>query len=99
MPPQLVNWCDERMATPLGSTRFDDEVRDFSEKPLFSQDATDNPTFHDWHVVFFRYCDGASFASKAGYSNFQAILHELVVGGFGNAAKVVVSGCSAGALA
>lgn len=98
MPTQLVNWCEDRAATPLGSTRGDPEARYFGEKPLFSQDAAQNPMFHDWHVVFLRYCDGSSFSSRAGRGNFKAILHELVRAGLGRAAEVVVSGCSAGAL-
>merc|ERR1711865_140043 len=35
---------------------------------MFSQDENENPTMHDWNVVFLRYCDGSSFASRTGGS-------------------------------
>jgi len=99
-PRQLVELCEDRAKTPLGSTRGDDATRNFSEKPLFSTDPSLNPTFHDWNVVFFRYCDGSSFASSAGHANVQAVLRHLQQQlGFGRASQVVVSGCSAGAVA
>jgi len=98
-PALLVDACGERAGTLLGSTKSDTQTKDFGEKPLFSQDPRQNPAFHDWHVVFIRYCDGASFADKAGYANFAAILGQLLTEGFRDATDVVVSGCSAGALA
>lgn len=98
-PRSLVDRCGEREKTPLGSTLQDEEIKDFSEKSLFSQDALQNPAFHDWHVVLLRYCDGAAFASASGDAMFTAMLHDLLVNGLSEASDVVVSGCSAGAVA
>jgi len=103
-PPSLVDRCNTRSQTKLGSTREDPEEKDFDEKPLFSRDPIQNHVFHDWHIVFIRYCDGASFASAAGLANFQALLRNLLadegsVTAFREASAVVVSGCSAGAVA
>jgi len=99
-PPSLIDWCSDRATSELGSTRSDAATHDFSEKPLFSKDPFQNPMFHDWHVVFIRYCDGSSFSSRPGAAILQAILKHLTKHrGFSKAAEVVVSGCSAGAVA
>jgi len=98
-PPTLVDRCGQRSADSLGSTRSDHKVKNFSFKPLFSRDPEENPMFHNWHTVFLRYCDGASFADVKGGANFQAILRGLLTVGLSNATDVVISGCSAGAVA
>mmetsp|Transcript_22752 Transcript_22752/g.72023 ORF Transcript_22752/g.72023 Transcript_22752/m.72023 type:complete len:649 (-) Transcript_22752:46-1992(-) len=97
-PPTLIERCGVRAATPKGSTRSDGEWRNLTDA-IFSQDEGHSPVFHDWHAVYLRYCDGASFADAAGVASLRAILRTLLALGLSAATDIVVSGCSAGAVA
>lgn len=80
---------------------------------VISADPSVNPDFHDFNIVFMRYCDGASFSGnqpmpvqKNGttlHFNGNAIRWGVLVAiealGFNKAKEVLVSGCSAGGLA
>ncbi|KAK1394694.1 Pectin acetylesterase [Heracleum sosnowskyi] len=67
-----------------------------------------NPYFYNWHRVFVRYCDGASFtgnrvdpANKLHYKGakvFSAVVKDLLGKGMSNATNALISGCSAGGL-
>ena len=50
-------WC---AGGPLGSTRADREVM-LLRGGYFDSDPVINPAFHNWNLVFMRYCDGASW--------------------------------------
>ncbi|CAI6011658.1 unnamed protein product [Closterium sp. NIES-65] len=78
-----------------------------------SANATVNPLFYNWNVVLVKYCDGASFAGSAGAVKrggaamyamgagiLKAIIQDLLQQrGMAGAQQVVLSGCSAGAVA
>jgi hypothetical protein len=80
---------------------------------FMSADPAINPDFYNWNMVFFNYCDGASFGSGAtspiqvngqkiwmrGRANFDTLIEDLVTN-FGMVnATVILSGGSAGGLA
>ena len=52
--------CYSRSFTILGSTT--DYFETFEFPGILSGDNEVNPDFYNWNVVFFIYCDGASFA-------------------------------------
>jgi len=53
--------CMDRRTSILGTSRHDPPEQDISYKEVFSDDPAVNPVFHDWNVVFARYCDGSSW--------------------------------------
>eukprot|EP00931_Biecheleriopsis_adriatica_P059201 TRINITY_DN35389_c0_g1_i1.p1 TRINITY_DN35389_c0_g1~~TRINITY_DN35389_c0_g1_i1.p1 ORF type:complete len:631 (-),score=137.02 TRINITY_DN35389_c0_g1_i1:64-1956(-) len=98
-PESLIDACKVRASRALGSTRHDADKEDLSIKQLFCRDPSLNPAFFNWNVAKIRYCDGSSFADRAGHANFRAVLRSLLNAGLAGAEAVVVSGCSAGAVA
>lgn len=75
-------------------------------------DETVNPMFHNWNMVYIRYCDGTSFT---GYSTHEfnkkklyfygqvnrneTIRQLLTTDGMHEASEIVVTGCSSAGLA
>jgi hypothetical protein len=72
---------------------------------FLSADPNINPTFYNWNMAFFMYCDGASFGSAAsapynvsdrslwlrGRANFDALVEDLITNyGLGNTTNVTV---------
>ena len=54
--------CYNRSLTKLGSTKFWPDS--YPLEGFLSDDPTVNPDFYNWNVVYFIYCDGASFAGN-----------------------------------
>ncbi|KAK4283075.1 hypothetical protein QN277_000070 [Acacia crassicarpa] len=104
-----VETCAERAQTRRGSTRYMTKLEVFSG--ILSNNASFNPDFYNWNRVKIRYCDGGSFTGDALFNNgttllyfkgqkiWEAIIHDLLPKGLGNARKALLSGCSAGGLA
>jgi hypothetical protein len=80
----------------------------------FSTDPELNPLMHNWNVIYFKYCDGASFSGRAfqptkhngsmlhwrGNAILEAGVSDMLANrGLDQATDVVISGCSAGGLA
>lgn len=112
-------WCESldscltRSKTHLGSSSTYTSTMSQSSG-YFSTDPTVNPLMYNWNSVFFRYCDGGSFAGSNASTtkHLGATLHwrgrhvlnagisdMLSARGLAKATDVVVSGCSAGGLA
>ncbi|XBI69320.1 hypothetical protein VPH35_048403 [Triticum aestivum] len=79
---------------------------------ILSSDQPLNPDFYNWNRVYVRYCDGGSFSGDAegqapdgstlyfrGLRIYEAVIAEVMEKGLANATKVLLTGCSAGALA
>ncbi|KAI5652800.1 hypothetical protein M9H77_29987 [Catharanthus roseus] len=104
-----IQSCSERALTRRGSTRYMSKLEVFSG--ILSSNASLNPDFYNWNRVKIRYCDGGSFSGDAKFDNgtsllyfrgqriWQAIIHDLLPRGLGQAKKALLSGCSAGGLA
>lgn len=101
--------CSARRGTPLGSSRYMDQVQ-FSG--ILSRDPLQNPDFFNWNQVKIRYCDGASFSGHPdselnngtklffrGQLIWDALMDDLLSIGLSSAKKALLSGCSAGGLA
>eukprot|EP00040_Diaphanoeca_grandis_P041529 m.263069 g.263069 ORF g.263069 m.263069 type:complete len:423 (+) comp48404_c0_seq1:27-1295(+) len=108
--------CHDRANTGLGSSKF------WTSSPpstgsnwyccdgILSGNATENPLFHDWTMVFINYCDGSSFTGNRnntfnglhyrGRANLDAVLDDLIAKEqLSTATQVVWTGGSAGGLA
>ena len=62
--------CHNRSLGELGSTSADSEASFWINKngdgnSYLSRNATINPSFHNWTMVYLRYCDGSSFSGLA----------------------------------
>jgi hypothetical protein len=62
--------CHNRSLGGLGSTSGDSEAGFWINKngdgsSYLSTNATTNPSFHNWTMVYLRYCDGSSFSGLA----------------------------------
>mmetsp|Transcript_20732 Transcript_20732/g.48164 ORF Transcript_20732/g.48164 Transcript_20732/m.48164 type:complete len:555 (+) Transcript_20732:62-1726(+) len=106
--------CHGRRDSGAGSTLYDAESRDFSYKEVFSRDPSVTLTWHDWNMVFMRYCDGHSWVSSVtepyvdsgkpplyfrGVHNVEAMLRTLQdAHGMRDATDVIAYGCSSGAI-
>jgi hypothetical protein len=80
---------------------------------FLSDNATVNPDFYDWTMVYLMYCDGSSFAGDRvdpvevldskiymrGKPILNALLDNLLANGLDKSAEVILTGCSAGGLA
>jgi len=53
--------CVDRANSSLGSSQHDSAEQDLSYKEILSHEPEVNPVFHDWNIVFARYCDGSSW--------------------------------------
>nr|GLL28173.1 pectin acetylesterase 9 isoform X6 [Ipomoea trifida] len=103
-----IKSCLDRSTTKRGSTKFMTKWEVFSG--ILSNNPSLNPDFYNWNRVKLRYCDGASFAGDSKFDNgtillyfrgqriWQAIIHDLLPKGLGQARKALLSGCSAGGL-
>ncbi|CAI5478650.1 unnamed protein product [Closterium sp. Yama58-4] len=117
-----VAQCAERTQTVLGSSKFwrhptDPAFQASLQKygstftGILSRNATENPSYYNWHVVNVFYCDGGGFSGTAGAvrvnSTFsmhldgakilQAVLEDLQLRwGMRTAKRVLFTGCSAG---
>ncbi|KAJ4803032.1 Pectin acetylesterase [Rhynchospora pubera] len=104
-----VRSCRDRATTRRGSTRYMSRFKVFSG--ILIDDPLMNPDFYNWNRVKLRYCDGGSFAGDSefqtlnktiylrGQKIWTAIIDDLLNKGLNHAAKVLLSGCSAGGLA
>ena len=54
--------CLDRSKTALGSSTFWPPSGEFHG--FLSDNATVNPDFYDWNIVYLMYCDGSSFTSN-----------------------------------
>ncbi|GJP48161.1 hypothetical protein CLOM_g7436 [Closterium sp. NIES-68] len=114
--------CAQRASTVLGSSKFwrapsDPGFQASLEKygstftGILSRNASENPSYHNWHVVTVFYCDGGGFSGTAGAvrvnSSFSlhfdgarildAVLDDLKLRwGMRTARRVLFTGCSAG---
>ena len=104
--------CQSRTSTKRGSTATDFDGDTLSDVGgnfgYISDDVSNNPYMHDWNHVYLRYCDQGSFSGRgktdgnmtfAGGLIREAMAHELMLRGLGNATDFVIGGGSAGALA
>eukprot|EP01043_Picozoa_sp_COSAG02_P019695 COSAG02_NODE_957_length_15660_cov_23.265793_14_plen_147_part_00 len=62
--------CHNRSLGPLGTTNGDSESGFWINKngngnSYLSTNASINPIFHNWTMVYIRYCDGSSFSGLA----------------------------------
>jgi hypothetical protein len=103
--------CLNRSRTALGSSTFWPPAEEFHG--FLSDNATVNPDFHDWNMVFLMYCDGGSFAGDRldpvdvlgnkiymrGKLVLNALIDNLLSNGLNKATEVILTGCSAGGLA
>lgn len=111
-------WCEgaacyNRSLTQLGSTKY--WPQSLSLGGFLSDDPNVNPDFYNWNVVYFIYCDGASFSgdndepdssygSKLYYRGHRILLAIMIdlsrnKGMDSSATDVILTGCSAGGLA
>jgi len=113
-PPASALNCHGRRDSGGGSTLYDPEYRDFSYKEVFSRDPATTLTWHDWNMVFMRYCDGNSFTGAVsdpyvdgdkpplyfrGVNNVDAMIRTLLERhGMREATDVIAYGCSSGAI-
>ncbi|CAI5488436.1 unnamed protein product [Closterium sp. Naga37s-1] len=117
-----VAQCAERTQTVLGSSKFwrhptDPGFQASLQKygstftGILSRNATENPSYYNWHVVNVFYCDGGGFSGTAGAVRvnntfsmhldgakiLQAVLEDLQLRwGMRTAKRVLFTGCSAG---
>jgi len=105
--------CVGRSKTALGSSKSYGATMN-QNGGYFSDDAGVNPLMYNWNMVYFKYCDGASFSGNndtittvgndklywRGKINLQAYLDDLSKNhGLQKGTDYVISGCSAGGLA
>ncbi|XAR49222.1 hypothetical protein NMG60_11032341 [Bertholletia excelsa] len=106
-------WCNNkrscvyRKKTRRGSSMYMEKRIPFAG--ILSNKPEENPDFFNWNRAKVRYCDGASFAGDSEYKAadlkfkgqriWSAAMDELMTKGMNNATQVLLSGCSAGALA
>jgi hypothetical protein len=107
-----LNDCLGRSKTTLGSSKTYPATAN-ENSGYFSTSATVNPLMYNWNVVYFKYCDGASFSGNndtvtpvngtplywRGYRNLLAYLKDLNTKRLQAGTDFVISGCSAGGLA
>ncbi|CAJ1402342.1 unnamed protein product [Effrenium voratum] len=101
--------CRQRSTGKLGSSRSWAATKpDHRLSGMLSADASANPVFHNWTLVYVPYCDGASFTGDSevdglhfkGQQILNAVITELETKErLLEARKVVLSGGSAGASA
>eukprot|EP00928_Gymnodinium_smaydae_P031379 TRINITY_DN23043_c0_g1_i1.p1 TRINITY_DN23043_c0_g1~~TRINITY_DN23043_c0_g1_i1.p1 ORF type:complete len:304 (+),score=34.34 TRINITY_DN23043_c0_g1_i1:56-967(+) len=112
----MVQSCYDRSFNYLGSSKYEMEpcCLRWATKQYLSSRRSVNPAFHNWTMVYLRYCDGASFSGLRsegidvdgrrlffrGNYIMQAVIQDLVAySGLAHASHVVVGGNSAGGLA
>ncbi|CAI5964111.1 unnamed protein product [Closterium sp. NIES-64] len=103
--------CYNRSSSLWGSSNHFPDV--LPTPGILSAQSDVNPDMHDWNLVIFPYCDGASFSGDRQdplvfegvplYSRGRRILDFLLAHlttrfHMGTAQRVLISGCSAGAL-
>jgi len=107
--------CYQRSLTTLGSSKkYPKTLNLENEGGYFSADPHKNPLLHNWNSVSVRYCDGASWSgNNSTVSEFNgqklyfrgrpivtALIADLLENrGLQSADEVIISGCSAGAIA
>lgn len=100
--------CKERAEGRLGSSKTWPKVQDSYLTGMLSADASKNPVFHDWTLVYLPYCDGMSWSGNLMVEGLhfrgRAILDAIIADvkkttGIKSADTVVISGGSAGASA
>lgn len=100
--------CRRRAKSNLGSSSFWPQLYDKELIGMLSADPNENPVFHNWTLVYVRYCDGGSFTGNTviqglhfrGAAILRALIAELKAQtGIRAAEHVVLSGGSAGASA
>jgi len=105
--------CLGRSKTTLGSSKTYPATMT-ENGGYFSSDMTINPLMYNWNMVYFKYCDGASFSGDndtvanvggtslyfRGWKNLQAYVMDLSKNHLlQKGTDFVISGCSAGGLA
>jgi len=108
-----LNDCLARSKTTLGSSKTYPDTWTNNDG-YFSPDTTVNPLMYNWNMVYFKYCDGASFSGNndsvsvvdgtklywRGLINLRAYVDDLNANhGLQKGTDFVISGCSAGGLA
>lgn len=97
--------CRDRSRSRLGSSDSWPEWEDSYLTGMLSANPSENPTFHNWTLVYIPYCDGVSFSGNAevgglhfrGKAILDAIINELKSStAIQQAPQVVLSGGSAG---
>ncbi|XP_030831824.1 pectin acetylesterase 5 [Strongylocentrotus purpuratus] len=104
--------CYQRSLTPLGSSSSIPAV--IPTPGLLSSDPEVNPDFHNWNVVQFHYCDGASFSSDSPmalsisdegviYQRGSLVLESIInyllnTTEMGAAERIILSGTGSGGL-
>lgn len=104
--------CLDRSTNPLGSSKSYAKTMNFEAMSnYFSRNYTDNLMFHNWNMIYIKYCDGGSFTGDTeekyqgktlnyrGNKIVLSLLQDLAAKGMENATEIVVSGVSAGGLA
>jgi hypothetical protein len=107
--------CEFRAKTVLGSSSSYPSCQIPNKNnwaPYLSNSQEENPNLFDYNTVFVRYCDGGSYAGDSdvefegktlhfrGKNIREAIINDLLASkGLSKASDVLISGCSAGALA
>eukprot|EP00927_Polykrikos_kofoidii_P038249 TRINITY_DN32572_c0_g1_i1.p1 TRINITY_DN32572_c0_g1~~TRINITY_DN32572_c0_g1_i1.p1 ORF type:complete len:423 (-),score=61.80 TRINITY_DN32572_c0_g1_i1:36-1304(-) len=103
-----LNDCRERAKTNLGSSIYWPLIEDSYLQGVLNADPAANPVFHDWSLVYMRYCDGTSFSGDKvvgslhfrGQAILAAVLADLrATTEIREAQSVVFGGGSAGASA
>lgn len=103
-----VEDCLETSKTDLGSSKKMAKFMQLGKRrPILSNDRAVNPDFAGWNVVFVPYCDGGFFAGNwtqdqlhfQGQSIMLSLVNDMLIQGMSDASDVILTGCSAGAVA
>ncbi len=100
-----VEDCSSRAKTRLGSSASWEST--YSGQGAISRDCSFNPDFCEANHVYVRYCSGDAHRGQrtepyqgfyiSGHNNFKAIVSDLLASTpLGSAARVLLTGCSAG---
>jgi len=108
-----LNDCYGRSNTALGSSKGYAQTMNLGGD-YFSSNMEQNPLMYNWNMVYFKYCDGGSFAGNnetsvlvqgrrlyfRGFRNLEAYHKDLATNhNLLSGTDFVISGCSAGGLA
>lgn len=106
--------CLSRSQTPLGSSNFYPNERDFERYTFLSSNKAINPLFYNYNKAYFIYCDGQnhlpSITDPVNTNGFDLYLRGInntytnfkylnETFQFFNAKKIIITGVSAGAVA
>jgi len=103
--------CFQRSLTDLGSSKHWSPQMSSLGDGILSTDATVNPDFYSWNIVFVQYCDGGRYTSDAlhplsynssllyfrGKKIVESVFLDLLKNrGMDSAKRILFTGCSAG---